>query len=735
MSRLSDPLRDVLGGRTAKALDDSFGYRNVGDLLRHYPRRYTRRGELTDLRSLEEGEVATISARVTKVNNRPMRGRSGTLLEVEVSDGTGTLSLTFFNQAWRSKDLRPGRVGLFAGKVGSFRGKRQLSHPDYVLFSEEPDAQEVPEAEEFLRDFLAVYPATGKVPSWTIARCIRLVLEQLEVGSDDDPIPAEVTAELGFVPLGKALRAIHEPEDQSEIDRARERLRFEEAWIVQVVLAQRRHQLLGQAAKPRPAAPDGLVDALGERLPFPLTDGQRAAIKEIDADLAQAHPMHRLLQGEVGSGKTVVALLAMLRVIDSGGQAALLAPTEVLAEQHLRSLRALLGPLAEGGMLGSNNLSIRIDLLTGSLGAARRRAVLAGAAGGETAILIGTHALLSDPVQFAELGLVVVDEQHRFGVEQRAALAEKVSGGRPHVLVMTATPIPRTIAMTVFGDLAVSTLRELPHGRSPIATHVVPADNQAYVNRMWERIGDEVAAGRQAYVVCPRIDTADRPTNEDSPAEVELEADAWALAAGVEETAVQLAEGPLRQVRIGVLHGRMSSQEKDAAMQRFAHPEGPDGIDVLVATTVVEVGVDVPNATVMAVMDADRFGVSQLHQLRGRVGRGKHPGLCLLHTKAPPDSPAGQRLAEVAATLDGFQLAEVDLRQRREGDVLGVSQSGRRSGLALLSVLRDGDVIAAARAAADPLVAQDPTLAAHPALASAIAEWGREDRLSHVDKG
>jgi ATP-dependent DNA helicase RecG len=698
----------------------------VEDLLRHYPRRYARRGELTDLGALAEGEQVTVSAEVSRVSNRPMRGRKGSLLEVEVTDGTGRLTLTFFNQSWRQKELRPGRVGLFAGKVGSYRGRRQLAHPDYVLFADREQAEDAADAEEFLRDLVSVYPATAKVPSWTIGRCVRLALQQLDPEAVPDPVPDRVREANRLLPLGRALQLVHLPDSAADADSARRRLTFDEAWVVQVVLAQRRHLLAGLSAKPRPAAPEGLVELLHQQLPYPLTDGQRQVMAEIDADLAAPAPMHRLLQGEVGSGKTVVALQAMLRVVESGGQAALLAPTEVLAEQHLRSISALLGPLAQSGMLGGHERGTRVDLLTGSATAAQRRKVLARAAGGETGILIGTHALLSDPVQFAELGLVVVDEQHRFGVEQRAALSEKARPGeRPHVLVMTATPIPRTIAMTVFGDLAVSTLRELPAGRAPIDTHVVPAERPAFVHRMWERIAEEVANGRQAYVVCPRIDDSEPdPAGESS----------WAAVHSVVDTAAELAEGPLAGLRIAALHGRMSPEEKESVMARFAGHDG-DPLDVLVATTVIEVGVDVPNATVMAVLDADRFGVSQLHQLRGRVGRGGHPGICLLHTALPAEAPGRERLAAVAQTRDGFALAEVDLLQRREGDVLGAAQSGRRSSLRLLSVARDGEVIESARAAADLVVAEDPQLGGHPALADAVAQWAAEDLLGYVDKG
>ena len=727
MTRLADPLRSVLGGRTAQPLADAFGLVTVADLLRHYPRRYAQRGELTDLATLAEDQEVTVLAEVRSVTSRPMRGRRGTILEARVTDGTGDLILTFFNQAWRGKQLRPGRRGLFAGKVGTYRGQRQLAHPDFVLFGEgDDDADE--QADEFLRDLVPVYPATAKLRSWTIFRCARLALEHLAVEPADDPVPPDVAAAEGLVPLADALRMIHLPESQHEARRAQERLRFDEAWQVQLVLAQRRADLAGQPAVPRPPVSGGIVDGFAQRLPFELTAGQRDVVEELSADLAQAHPMNRLLQGEVGSGKTAVALHAMLQVVANGGQAALLAPTEVLAEQHLRSIRSLLGPLAEGGLLGGDSQGTQVALLTGSQPAAARRANLLAAVTGEAGIVVGTHALLSDPVGFHDLGLVVVDEQHRFGVEQRAALATKARDGtRPHLLVMTATPIPRTVAMTVFGDLAVSTLRELPAGRQPIATHVVPAlERPGYVTRMWERIVEEVGSGRQAYIVCPRIDPGDAPAADG-------EGD-WSSASSVVELAAQLQQGPLQSVRVAALHGRMPADEKDDVMRRFAEPTASDGVDVLIATTVVEVGVDVPNATVMAIMDADRFGVSQLHQLRGRVGRGGHPGLCLLHTMAPPDTPARERLAAVAGTLDGFELSRLDLQQRREGDVLGSAQSGRRSSLHLLSALRDEEVIRAARRRAGDLLREDPGLTAHPGAAAALEQWRADERLDYAEK-
>ena len=485
--------------------------------------------------------------------------------------------------------------------------------------------------------------------------------------------------------------------------------------------------------------PDGLLTAFDERLPFTLTEGQRAVSAEIFADLATEHPMHRLLQGEVGSGKTLVALRAMLAVVDSGGQAALLAPTEVLAQQHHRSITEMMGDLAEGGLLGGSERGTKVVLLTGSMGTAARRQALLDLTTGEAGIVVGTHALIEDKVRFLDLGLVVVDEQHRFGVEQRDALRGK-GAQPPHLLVMTATPIPRTVAMTVFGDLETSVLDQLPAGRSPIATHVVPArDKPHFLSRAWERVREEVAAGHQAYVVCPRIGDAEDAKDakdagdagDDKARKADLAEDERRPPLAVLEIAEQLSAGPLAGLRVGVLHGRMAPDAKDEVMRGFA----AGTVDVLVATTVVEVGVNVPNATAMVIMDADRFGVSQLHQLRGRVGRGSAAGLCLLVTEAPEASPARSRLDAVAATLDGFELSRIDLEQRREGDVLGQAQSGTRSSLRMLAVIDDEEVIAAAREEAAALVAADPDLAGHPDLASALESLLDASREQYLEKG
>ncbi|MGN9777819.1 ATP-dependent DNA helicase RecG [Micromonospora sp. H33] len=737
------PLKKLVGEKTAKALAAHLDLHTAGDLLYHVPRRYDERGEHTDIRSLDVGEQVTVLAQVQRTAVRPMRQRRGNLLEVTVGDGSGgTLTLTFFgNQAWRERDLRPGRWGLFAGKVTEFRGKRQLNGPEYVLLGSggEGEAAASEEVEEFAGALIPVYPAAAAVPTWVIARCVRVVLDT--VAPPDDPLPATLRATRNLVGLDTALREIHRPSSKEALYRARRRLKWDEAFAVQLTLVQRKHRSAARPARPRPATPGGLLDAFDARLPYELTRGQRDVGAEIATDLATAHPMHRLLQGEVGSGKTVVALRAMLQVVDAGGQAALLAPTEVLAAQHHRGILDLLGPLGRAGELDAAEHATRVELVTGSLGAAARRRALAEVRSGAAGIVLGTHALLYEGVDFADLGLVVVDEQHRFGVEQRDALRAKADQP-PHVLVMTATPIPRTVAMTVYGDLEVSTLSQLPRGRSPIASHVVPAaEKPAFLDRAWRRLREEVAAGHQAYVVCPRIGdsrpgaSAEAPDFEPGPGSEEEapreDDNGRRPPLAVTEVAPLLAEGPLHGLRIGVLHGRLPADEKDAVMRSFAAGD----LDVLVATTVVEVGVDVPNATVMIVLDADRFGVSQLHQLRGRVGRGAAPGLCLLVSEASEGSPARERLDAVASTTDGFKLAELDLEQRREGDVLGATQSGRRSHLRLLSLLRDADLIRDARAEATALVEEDPDLARHPALAASVAALVDADRAEYLEKG
>ena len=723
MAQLENKVSAVVGDRTAKVLETTFGIKSIGDLMRHYPRRYMVRGELSDISALHEGDETTILAQVYSASTRPMRGRKGSMLEVVVTDGTDKLSLTFFNQAWREKELKVGRQGLFAGKVGVFNNKKQLAHPDYEMI---PDGSDVDSAVEgFAGKYLPVYPASAKLPSWKISQCAQLAIGSLE--EIVDFLPSSIREKHNYPSLHQALVQLHQPADLDHAELSRERLTFDEAFLLQSLLVMRRIELKKLNSTSRKRISGGLLDAFDKTLPFELTAGQVAVCKEIESDLAQPHPMHRLLQGEVGSGKTIVALRAMLAVVDSGGQAALLAPTEVLAAQHLRTIQKLLGELGQGGMLGGSDKATQITLITGSQSAAARKEALAMAANGNAGIVIGTHALLGEKVEFKDLGLFVVDEQHRFGVEQRDALKEKAVLP-PHLLVMTATPIPRTVAMTVFGDLDVSTLRELPLGRQPITTHVVPVkEKPGFLDRAWQRINEEVAQGHQAYIVAPRI-SADSDANADLDF---LFGEESSEITSVEELAPSLHAGPLKGVKIAILHGRLSADEKDTTMQAFTKGE----IDVLVSTTVIEVGVDVPNATIMVIMDADRFGVSQLHQLRGRVGRGTSPGLCLLVTQCEEETPARERLIAVAGTLDGFELSRIDLEQRREGDVLGASQSGTQSHLRLLRVLRDEALIERAREDAETLIATDNDLSDYPALRAELAQLQRDQAVDYLDKG
>ena len=723
MAQLENKVSAVVGDRTAKVLETTFGIKSIGDLMRHYPRRYMVRGELSDISELHEGDETTILAQVYSASTRPMRGRKGSMLEVVVTDGTDKLSLTFFNQAWREKDLKVGRQGLFAGKVGVFNNKKQLAHPDYEMI---PDGSDVNSAVEgFAGKYLPVYPASAKMPSWKISQCAQLAIGSLE--EIEDFLPSSIREKHKYPSLHQALVQLHQPADLDHAELSRERLTFDEAFLLQSLLVMRRIELKKLNSTSRKRISGGLLDAFDATLPFELTAGQVAVCKEIESDLSQPHPMHRLLQGEVGSGKTIVAVRAMLAVVDSGGQAALLAPTEVLAAQHLRTIQKLLGDLGQGGMLGGSDKATQVTLITGSQSAAARKEALAMAAQGSAGIVIGTHALLGEKVEFKDLGLIVVDEQHRFGVEQRDALKEKAILP-PHLLVMTATPIPRTVAMTVFGDLDVSTLRELPLGRQPITTHVVPVkEKPSFLERAWQRINEEVAQGHQAYIVAPRI-SADSDANADIDF---LFGEESSEITSVEELAPTLHAGPLKGLKIAILHGRLSADEKDSTMQAFTKGD----IDVLVSTTVIEVGVDVPNATIMVIMDADRFGVSQLHQLRGRVGRGTSPGLCLLVTQCEEETPARERLNAVAGTLDGFELSRIDLEQRREGDVLGASQSGTQSHLRLLRVLRDEGLIEQARDDAESLIATDNDLSDYPALRAELAQLQRDQAVDYLDKG
>ncbi|MGZ0710629.1 ATP-dependent DNA helicase RecG (plasmid) [Coraliomargarita sp. W4R53] len=699
---LASRLDGAVGGKTAKALERAFGMHTVGDLLAHYPRRYAMLGELTEMSLLPVGEPVTIVAEVKSASERRMQNRKGAILEVIISDGQGNLSLTFFNQSWRMKDLAPGRRGIFAGKVGEYRGTKQLTHPDYELFDDEETARMTAQANANLP--IPIYPATSTLASWQIAKIVALALDGL--GPVADPLPADVRARGGYVDARTAIEHIHRPDFEDQVDPARATLRMHEAFVLQTALLQQRAFVRSMSATTR--EPGQLLERFDADLPFERTPDQESVGAAIAADLQAAWPMNRLVQGEVGSGKTLVALRAMLQVAESGGQSALIAPTEVLAAQHLRSIAKMLGPQLAPELMPT--------LLTGQLSAPERRKAALRVASGQSLIVIGTHALLSATTTFADLGLIVVDEQHRFGVEQREALRAK--GTAPHALVLTATPIPRTVAMTVFGDLDVSTIRTMPAGRAGIETFVAPlAEKPAWFSRVWDRIAEEVGKGHQAFVVCAAID-AEALTRDDTAQEPAEPAEPTARTRwGVVQVAELLSRHPaFADIRVEILHGKMPSDEKDAVMQAFARGD----IDVVVATTVVEVGVDVANASTMVILEADRFGVSQLHQLRGRVGRGGVPGLCVLVTEATRGSSARERVDAVAATLDGFLLAEVDLDLRGEGDVLGGVQSGVRSSLRLLRVAKDADLIAEARVAAEQLLADDPTLNSNAGLAEAI---------------
>ncbi|MFI5984793.1 helicase-related protein [Streptomyces sp. NPDC051555] len=1067
---LDEDLKKTLGPATAKVLAEQLGLHTALDLLHHYPRRYAERGELTSLAELADqiDEHVTVVAQVADARVLTFNGGRGKRLEVTITDGSGRLQLVFFGAGVHKphKDLLPGSRAMFAGKVSMFNRKLQLAHPAYEPLG--VDASTADAVDAFAQQLIPIYPACKQLESWKIAKAVDAVLPSAQEAVD--PLPPALREGRGMLPLTEALLAIHRPRTKADVEAARQRLKWDEAFVLQVALARRRHADTLLPAVPRRPAPDGLLDAFDAKLPFTLTEGQLTVSREIFDDLATDHPMHRLLQGEVGSGKaqpldaqvltpsgfrpmgeikvgdevavptgeiavvegvypqgvrdvwslvlsdgtsvecddehlwtvatscawargeqpkvlttsgirddllkangsskwylpeatpvdlegggdrpldpyllgvligdgsfrhnlrlsttddeilvtvgaelgsgcaleavpgslcdvtigmgterggkrrnpviqalrdlhlwgltshdtfvpeayrnapvkerlailqglmdtdgtigksglgisfcsaskrlaedvawlarslggrarvrqkkavfevaltlpeefppfrlsrklgrmvprtkyrnfrrgiraveyvgrkpvqcisvkhpsrsyvtdnftvthnTMVALRAMLAVVDCGGQAAMLAPTEVLAQQHHRSITEMMGELAEGGLLGGSDRGTKVVLLTGSMGTAARRQALLDLITGEAGIVIGTHALIEDKVKFHDLGLVVVDEQHRFGVEQRDALRSK-GKQPPHLLVMTATPIPRTVAMTVFGDLETSVLDQLPAGRSPIATHVVPAkDKPHFLTRAWERVREEVEKGHQAYVVCPRIgDGEDDPKAAKKKAAAEEDGDRRPPLA-VLEIAEQLAKGPLAGVSVEVLHGRMDPADKDAVMRRFAAGE----VKVLVATTVIEVGVNVPNSTVMVIMDADRFGVSQLHQLRGRVGRGSAPGLCLLVSEMHEASPARARLAAVAATLDGFELSRIDLEQRREGDVLGQAQSGVRSSLRMLSVIEDEEVIAQAREEAARVVAEDPELTGLPGLLTALDALLDAEREQYLEKG
>ena len=687
----------VLGDKSAKSFAKNLGLFTVADLLQHYPRRYSSRGELTPITNLPVGESVSIVAEVVDARERRAKGRVSHILEVRITDGSGFLSLTFFNQAWRQKNLVPGTRGLFAGKIGEYQGKLQLAHPDYELF---PDEVSQFDAKAWADQPIPIYPASASVTTWMIQKAMGIVLDTL--GPIEDEVPEALATKHKLLKLNQAFEKIHRPETKSEWSSASKTLSYHEAFLLQANLIARKIENEKSPATSRAGKESGFLTEFDAELPFKLTQGQTSVGEEISDDLARSYPMNRLLQGEVGSGKTLVALRAMLAVADTEGQSALLAPTEVLASQHFRSISKSLGEeLAK---------RVGLTLLTGQLSTADRKKAMLQVVSGASKIVIGTHALFSEKVEFYDLGLVVVDEQHRFGVEQREKLRLKGKLS-PHVLTMTATPIPRTLAVTVFGDMAVSSLTELPAGRKEIDSHVVRAGDKNLVARVWERVAEEVSKGHQVFVVCPKIDESEKEHS----------------GASVESTTSQLRKNPnLATLRIDSLHGRMEPDQKSEVMAKFLNKK----IDVLVSTTVIEVGVDVPNATVMVILDADNFGISQLHQLRGRVGRGQAKGLCLLLTAAEDDSIALQRIEAVAGESDGFKLSEIDLELRREGDVLGANQSGGRSSLRLLQVIRDAALIQKVRAEVEELFEKDPELETFPNLRLAIEATTAVENLS-----
>lgn len=736
MVGLGDRLDLVIGAKSADPLDDVFGIKTVGDLLRHYPRTYVARNGTRGVEDArpEEGEHITIVDVITEAKWAQMKKTPNRkFLRITVGSGRGKVTATFFNADYLIKSLTTGTKVMLSGEVGYFKGVMQFTHPAFLVLDStdgkntgSKSLRSIADAsaksrgelaiEDFERRYFPIYPASAKLQTWDIYSCVLQVLAVLD--PVHDPLPAALRNRYDFIGEDEALRAIHLSDDESLREQARRRLTFDEAVGLQWALVTRRHGELSESGPAAPPRSDGLAAELMRRLPFELTQGQREVLAVLSGDLSQTRPMNRLLQGEVGSGKTILALLAMLQMVDAGYQCALLAPTEVLAAQHLLSTTDVLGPLAMGGQLGGEDNATRVALLTGSMTAAQKKKVRAEIASGEAGIVIGTHALLQEAVEFHKLGLVVVDEQHRFGVEQRDQLRAKApAGSTPHLLVMTATPIPRTVALTVYGDLETSVLRELPRGRQPITSSVIfMKDKPAWLERAWQRIREEVAAGRQAYVVTPRIDE----TEVDAKTEERPSATA-------EGTFAQLRAKELAGLRLGLMHGRLPADEKEDAMAAFRAGQ----IDVLVCTTVIEVGVDVPNATVMLVLDADRFGISQLHQLRGRIGRGQHPSLCLLATWSSEGSLAGRRLKAVAATMDGFALADLDLKARKEGDVLGRNQSGRAITLRLLSLADHLEFIEAARAYCLAAYDQNP---ADAGLALMAAPFTNADRIEYLDK-
>lgn len=691
-----DRLRGV-GDARQRALSE-FGIESVLDLLMHYPRRWIDRSNQLKINEAEIGSEVLLVVEVRSVEERTVRNRRK-IITARVGDGSGQISLVFFNQPWRLRQFEPGLKIAVHGRMEEFRGTRQMTNPLVDTIGDRTGR------------IVPIYPQSEKVrlSTWEIAGLVEQALRRCAPRGVADPVPVEHRSRLGLMPRFEAISAIHTPSTMAEAQAARRRLAFDELLRVQIALVRRKRELEAASLGVSHTVEGELIARFFGALPFSLTAAQQRSIAEITADLSSPRPMHRLLQGDVGAGKTMVAVATLLVSVQGGHQGALMAPTEVLAEQHYSGIQRLLNGLT---IPDSDNLfgdrPLRIALLTNRVTGQDRREVLSGLADGSIDLVIGTHALIQDGVDFHSLGAVVVDEQHRFGVEQRAALRDKASGRLPDVLVMTATPIPRTAAMTVYGDLDVSVLDELPPGRTPIVTRWAAGEEAE--SSVWAEVRDEVAEGRQAYVVCPLI-------TESENLEV----------ASAEETHERLAAVELAGLRVGLLHGRMAQAEKEQTMSSFRSGE----LDVLVATTVIEVGVDVPNATVMVVLDADRFGIAQLHQLRGRVGRGSFASSCWLVTG--DSEGANPRLEALVASTDGFELAEVDLELRGEGTIMSTSQKGS-SDLRLASLRRDRELVAEARAVAFAIVDGDRALSNLDQLADEVSLLLSEDDEAFLTK-
>lgn len=727
-----EPLKKVLG-RVAGKLEKKFGLQTTLDLLYFFPRRYHELGELTSFSQLTLGEEQSVIAQIADSSRRRTRGGKW-MLSLQLSDGENLMDAVFWAKSqhlinWMSTQMQVGQTKLFSGRPSLYRGRLQLSHPSYQEVSDENlDVTSNQAAKVQAQRPEPIYPAKVGLPTWTTQKAIAVVLDQLKFRPLPDPLPAEIRKEQGLLEINTALEQIHRPQTRADYQAARSRFRYEEAFVLQAALAERRQELAEDAPVLK-ELPGGFTERVAASLPFALTDFQQQALADIGERLQSPRPMNLLLQGDVGSGKTVVSLLAMLRAVDGGRQGIFMAPTEVLVHQHFSTLTGLLGEYAQpGGFTLRGTEGVPIYRLTSSMPTAEKNRTLDALKTGQPALIVGTHALLSQRVMLTSPGVVVIDEQHKFGVRQRDRLRQAESG-TPHLLVMTATPIPRSVAMTSFGDLDLLTLKGMPPGRTKVETFRVDTANRAWTARTWQRAAKEIAASRRVFVVCPAINPGS--TSEDGAGGEEGE-EARNPLANVSDTVSQLRALPaLKGIEIGVLHGQMSAEEKDQAMANFTAGRTP----LLVATTVIEVGVDVPEATMMVILDADRFGLAQLHQLRGRIGRGKFGGVCLVWSRAQPDTLASRRLDAFTKTTDGFELAAFDLQLRESGNILGDSQSGRASSLKILDLLADEEVISQARKDAKHLVAGDPHLQQHQVLQQAIARRVSEEEQEFLERG